>query len=412
MRSPRAVSGPLVALLLAASLVTLTAAQDATPGASEAAPGTASAATPVAGGAQVAAAGLTNPRGFAWDDNGVLYVALAGSGGTTPATGEQVPPPVGPYQGGPTASVVAILDGCPVTVTDGLPSAVDVDGAVLGVGDVAFLDGQLYVLVAGGGASHGNPESPAGVYAIEDDGTATLVADIGAWHRENPVTGEVGGYEPDASLYAMVANEGALWVSEANSAQVLTVTTDGTIERIADLSENNIVPTALAVAPGGGVYLGYLTNFPFIDGTSKISEVAPDGSVTDVWTGLSTVTGVAVGPDGTLYAAEMATGGDSPQSPLPPGSGRVVRQTGPGTLEEVATGLQLPIALDFGPDDALYLALPAIGADNGEGAILQLNPAASGPVELGGLVPPGIGCLVEATPTAGGTPAVAASPAA
>ena len=71
----------------------------------------------------------------------------------------------------------------------------------------------------------------------------------------------------------------------------------------------------------------------------------PDGKVTDVWTGLTMITGLAVGDDGALYALEMATNNIEKPPYTLPGTGRVVRQTGPDSLAEVVVGLDFPIAL-------------------------------------------------------------------
>jgi hypothetical protein len=109
-----------------------------------------------------------------------------------------------------------------------------------------------------------------------------------------------------------------------------------------------------------------------------VLHVAPDGTVSEHWTGLTLVTALAAGPDGSLYALEMATGID-PADPasIAPGSGRVMRRTGPDSAEDVVTGLDLPVAMEFGPDGALYVAGPAFGADDGEGTILRVDNAAA-----------------------------------
>jgi hypothetical protein len=73
----------------------------------------------------VMAAGLTNPRGFTVAPDGTLMVAIAG-------------------REGPHAGVARIEDGCPVLVADGLPAYRIVFGAVTGVADVAYLNGQFY----------------------------------------------------------------------------------------------------------------------------------------------------------------------------------------------------------------------------------------------------------------------------
>lgn len=353
----------LFIVTLLALLVAPVAAQEATPG-----------AMPQNSALTTVASGLITPRGFLWTADGTLYVAQAGSGGTSLGT-PTAPPPVGPFQGGPTASVVRIENGCPVLVVGGLPSTSDQIGGILGVEDLAVLDGHLYAAVDGGGEAHGNPAQPAGVYRILDNGSAELVADLSAWVRANPVANMPPDFDPDAAGYGMVADEaaGTLWVGNPNSGEILSVSLDGTVTRVADLSAGHLVPTMMAADPQGGVYVGYLTAVPFPDGVAKVSHVAADGTVTDVWTGLTTVTDVAVGPDGTLYAVEMSTGNLEEEPFLVPGSGRIVRQTGPASAEEVASGLMFPITIRFGPDGALYVALPAVGAASGGGVIARVD---------------------------------------
>lgn len=369
------------------------------------------AATPVAGTPIVPiASGLTNPRGFIWGPDGTLYVALAGSGGSTPAT-EDAPATaiLGPFTGGLTGALAKIENGCPVAVATGLPSTLDAMGEVLGAEDVAMLGGELYVSSDGGGPVHGNPDHPSGIYKVAADGTTTLVADLSAYLRANPVKTAPGDYDPDADGYRMAADEaaGALWVLEPNSQGVLSVKPDGTITRVVDLSDAHPVPASIALVPGGGaVYVGMLTAVPFTDGSAKVIKVMADGTATDVWTNLTTVTGLAVGPDGTLYAAEMSTG-NLPGPPfLVPGSGKVVKQTGMNTSEDVATGLMLPISLGFGPDGGLYASMPAIGANGGEGMIAWVGGATPEAVPMGASCVPIPETLspVMATPSAAATP--------
>jgi hypothetical protein len=278
---------------------------------------------------------------------------------------------------------------------------------VLGAEDLAMLGGQMYVSVDGGGAAHGNADHPSGIYKINSDGTATIVADLSAWLRANPVKTAPGDYDPDADGYRMVADEkaGALWVIEPNSQGVLSVKPDGTITRVVDLSAGHPVPASIALVPGGGgVYVGMLTAVPWTDGSAKVIKVMADGTTTDVWTNLTTVTGLAVGSDGTLYAAEMSTGNTTNPPFLVPGSGKVVKQTGPSTSEDVATGLMLPVALNFGPDGGLYASMPAIGAANGQGMIAWVGGTGMGasatPMAAGSACTPIAETLTAATPMA------------
>jgi hypothetical protein len=56
---------------------------------------------------------------------------------------QQTPAPVGPYRGGSSGRVSRISAGGKVTtVASGFPSAQDAMGDLLGVADVAFLEGQ------------------------------------------------------------------------------------------------------------------------------------------------------------------------------------------------------------------------------------------------------------------------------
>lgn len=350
----------------------------------------------------VVANGLTSPRGFTWDSEGNLYLVQAGSGGTTPGVPE-MPPPLGPFMGGLTASVVRIDNGCATTLANELPSVLDGEGVVLsGATDVAFLKGQLYVLIAGGTEGNGNPAFTNGVYAVNDDGSTTLVADYTAWLMENPpVFASPDGPNP-GNLYGMVSDGEKLWITDSVNGLVSTVTPDGTISLAADVSDGHPVPTGIAPAPQGGVYVGMLTAIPYLDGAARVVHIAENGAVTDAWTGLTAITGIAVSSDGTLYAAEMSTGNLNEPPFVVPGSGKIVRQTGIDTAEEVLTDIDLPVMIGFGPEDDLYLTTPAFGPDAGRGLgrVLRIAVAES-PASLAGLAP--------GAPTCGATPV--ASPA-
>jgi hypothetical protein len=119
-----------------------------------------------ADGVSVFASGFNGPRGLRFGPDGYLYVAEAGLGGTTSTIGQctQVPGPPGgpgPDTGGKTARISKVSpNGIRTTVADGLPSLQSAAGARQGVSDVAFIDDELYALIAGGGCSHGNPIFP------------------------------------------------------------------------------------------------------------------------------------------------------------------------------------------------------------------------------------------------------------
>jgi sugar lactone lactonase YvrE len=335
-------------------------------------------------GVDVVAAGLTNPRGFAWSPDGSLYLALAGSGGETRievADGFTL-------ELGLSSSVATVADGCATPLASGLVSAHWVEpGWVWGAMDVALLDDELYVLVSGAGPTWLSATSFSGVFRFNDDGTMTLVADITSWLPDHPPALTPPDYNADGSLFDLEAAGDALLLSEAVGGQLLRVSPAGEISTVADLSEGHMVPTGIAVDEEGNAYVGFETTPPYPDGTSKVVKVTADGAVSDAWTGLTAVTDVAIAPDGTLYAAEMATGNLDTEPYLRPGSGRVVRQNGPDGVEEVLIDVSYPTGLGFDPDGALHITYPAFApnAGDGQGALLRIDPAAATPISLAGV---------------------------
>lgn len=328
-------------------------------------------ATPTASSpVSIAARRLTNPRGFAWNASGELHVALAGSGGAS-----IIQAPDGGYASTGDSGILArIDDGEPVTVSDYFASTTVSGERTLGPASVAFLGDEPYVLLdANAMAFRLNTSHPDGIYRVTADGSFFLVADTAAWVTANPTVFKPADYNPEGELMGMVAIGDIFWVVESNNGQVLTISLNGTINRMADLSENHPLPTSPSRSPNGGVYVGFLTPAPYTDGSSKVVEVTPDARVRDVWTGLTMVTAVATAPDGTIYAAEMATGNTETRPYVAPETGRIVRRTGDDTLEVVATHVNYPVALDFGPDGALYVACPAMGTIDPDGYILRID---------------------------------------
>ena len=372
----------LVAFVLLLAALPAATAEDATPAAMPPLP-------PLSANASVFATGLDSPRGLEFGPDGALYVAEAGTGGSVSTVGqcEQVPPPVGPYTGGTTGRVSKIdATGQRSTVAEGLPS--DQTSAALGsepagVAAVAWGDGKLFSLVAGGGCSHGNPASPNGVYAIGEDGKPKLVADLTAWVRAHPTKQpNPGDFEPDGSPYGMALAGGKLYVVEANHGAVDAVdAATGAVSRVVDISatRGHIVPASIATGPDGTLYVGNLTTLPYLDGSAVVLRIAPDGTLSTYAEGLTTVLGLAwVGND--LYALESTTANLAQPPFVHPGSGKVVRVVPGGTPETVATGLNFPTGMTLGPDGALYVANNGFGFGPaaGKGEIVRVTlPAAT-----------------------------------
>jgi hypothetical protein len=326
----------------------------------------------------VYATNLAGPRGLKFGPDGYLYVAEAGFGGgnsTTPSQCAQVPGPIGPYKNGNTARISKIdRSGNRTTVASGFPSAVSSDATAdtMGVGDIAFLDGQLYAVTAGGGCSHGNLTVPNFVARVDTrSGNWTRIANLSTFLMSHPAMyPDAADFEPDGVFYSLIAFQDRLYTVEPNHGQVFTVSTSGEVGEATDISEaeGHIVPTSIA-EKDGNFYVGNLGLFPVTPDASKILTLSgvPDGGsipwldfcqdlqklrVAGSRAGFATVVAVDFGPDGLLYALEL-----SPAAGLPtPGVGKVVRLTRTGDIEDVATGLSVPTGMTFGPDGDLYVS--------------------------------------------------------
>jgi len=326
----------------------------------------------------VFASGLAGPRGLKFGPDGDLYVAEAGFGGTNSTTTSQcgqVPAPIGPYKNGNTARISKLdKHGNRTTVASGFPSAVSSDATsdTMGVGDIAFLDGQLYAVTAGGGCSHGNLSIPNLIAHVDTQaGTWTMVANLSKFLQEHPAMyPDAADFEPDGVFYSLIAYQDRLYTVEPNHGQVFSVSPTGEIDEAIDISEAeaHIVPTSIA-AKDGNFYVGNLGLFPITPDASKILTLSPgpDGGfiprldfcqdlqklrVAGSRAGFTTVVAVDFGPDGLLYALEL-----SPAAGFPtPGVGKVVRLNRTGDIEDVATGLSVPTGMTFGPDGDLYVS--------------------------------------------------------
>jgi len=322
----------------------------------------------------VFATGLNNPRGLKFGPDAHLYVAEGGIGGTGTTTGcDQVIPPVGPYTGSKTGARISRINpaGMRTTFVDDLPSSVAALGFISGVGDVAFIDHDMYAIFAGAGCSHGVPGIPNAVIKIDHNGSWKIIADLSAYQKSHPVKNpEPDDFEPDGTWYSMINVGGNLFAIEPNHGELDKITEDGIITRVADISasQGHVVPTVMAYH-NGNFYVGNLNTFPIM-GNSSIYKITPGGNVSVVATGFSAILGIAFDKLGALYILQNTTGNPFPT----PGTGNIVRLDPNGSRMTVVSGLNLPTAMVFGPDDNLYVSNwgfgpPAIGG----GQVLKIG---------------------------------------
>jgi hypothetical protein len=338
----------------------------------------------------ILASGLNDPRGLTFGPDGTLYIAEGGTGGTTSTVGicTQVLS-IGPDSGGPSARISKLSPGGKLSVlSTGLPSFVAKQGDIIGVADVAFLEGKLYALIGGGGCSHGNPTLPNGIVKVNlNSGKWDYITDLSLFYLEHPAAyPDTFDFEPDGVPYSMIAHNGRLFAIEPNHGTITATTPDGETRQIMDFSFHfgHVVPTSIA-AHDNNLYIGNLGQFPITSQWERVTTLSRDIGFIDTAPGLTedlnkfriagsragftTVVSLKFGPDGLLYALELS---DTPGGYPNPGDGKVVRLNADGDIETVVTGLSLPGGMVFGPDQALYIS-NAGDLGPGKGQILRIE---------------------------------------
>jgi hypothetical protein len=339
-----------------------------------------------AAGPQVFATGLNNPRGLAFDEEGNLYVAEGGTGGTMSTVGQcaQVAFPVGPYSGGFTASIRRISpNGQKTVVASGLPSSQT--GPALGslksgVADVVVRDDEdgVFALISGAGCSHGLKGTSNSIVRVNANGSTTMVANLSAFMAAHPVANPDnnpvnGDFEPDGTWYNMVSLGDSFYAAEPNTQQIVRVSRTGAVSRVIDFSvffPGNTDwrgPTALT-AHGRFLYTGTLTEFPIVPGKAQVFKVDPRTGAFSVFaSNLTTILGLAFGEDGALFVLETNA---APGFPAP-GNGRVVMVKG-NQHTVIASGLSVPTGIAVGPDGNLFVSVNGYGGPPGAGMVVKI----------------------------------------
>ena len=251
-------------------------------------------------------------------------------------------------------AVTRISHGHQRRVVAELPSIAGEDGTqALGPSDIALRRfGGAYITVGLGAdpaarAQLGDIGAGLGkLYKLSRFGGVREVADIAAFEAaENP-----DGFVPDSNPNSVLVRHGRpIVVVDAGGNDVLRVRRNGAISTIAVFPvEEGVpqpVPTAVVAGPDGALYVSQLVGFPFPVGAARIFRIVP-GSEPEVFAdGLTNVTDLAFGPDGSLYVVEIAANGLLSGDP----TGALIRIGPDGSRETIASdGLEAPygVAVD------------------------------------------------------------------
>jgi sugar lactone lactonase YvrE len=343
----------------------------------------------------VIASGLNNPRGLAFDEDGHLWVAEAGRGGTqclaTP--GE----PTNPTCFGSTGALSRIVGGQVHRVYRGLPSRAAKDGSeALGPDGLAIFEDSIYTVE--GESDFAIPQGLGPGLSVrffaqagrllrgnadrddEEDASRALttVADPGdfdfAWTNQHK---SIQVQYPDANPHGILVLPHQIYLVDAAANTLDSIDQDGTVHILAvfpDPPVSDAVPTCIDRGPDGALYIGQLTGVGNGPTAANVYRWTAQQGL-KVWqSGFSAITGCGFGSDGSFYVTEFDTVGFPPTGP----SGDVVRIAHNGTRTVLGSGqLFFPNGFAAGKDGSIYVSnwsiLPGTSSGGPTGEVVRIG---------------------------------------
>ena len=298
---------------------------------------------------EVVVEGLTSPRGLALDQDGNLLIAETGGGRLLKVTRDR------DVRSLTTTRLPHALNSGPDAKYTAGPSA------------ISLLNGEVFVIV---GEFRGNKS--ARLYRITGET---------GYEAVTPVTDAFSPTENRFSNPYDIVNAPEVdgWiVSDPGGNSLLAVDLDGNIHDYVVFQSFTIpdheapvemVPTGIARGADGAVYVGSLTGFPYpreqavvwrVEDLNGDGDAMDEGEVEPFVTGLTTVTDITFGADGTLYIAEFSSdtravlqGGDFSKNAAS-NPGRVLRWNG-SELTVFADNVVSPTGL-LATESTLYIS--------------------------------------------------------
>lgn len=333
-------------------------------------------------GATVVADQLLQPRGLTFGPDGALYIAEAG-----------IAPPQGQNANNTGRLTKIAPDGTRTVILDQIATTGSEFNGALGASATAFISDTLalsgtvvvsdtiYLATAGPDGGRGNAKS--GVYAVQQDGSTRLVADLGEFNDAHKPQYLDTDYDR-ANPYDVVALNGKLYIADGNVQVINEVDPFAppgqNIRRVADMSRGHPVLTGLVAGRDGNLYVTQFTHGPYTEAYSEnaaqIFRVTVDGKVTPIASGLTMVMGLDQAPDGTFYATEFVSDLDPQGNFTAPG--RLVKlREGDSTVTVVVPNLAYPGGVVVGPDGMVYFADYSVTIPSGAvqmGAVYKIKP--------------------------------------
>jgi hypothetical protein len=225
------------------------------------------------------------------------------------------PPPAARCYGA-TGAISRLWHGVQKRVFTGLPSI-----AFPPAGDTAA--GPQHVLFQGRGGlfvtigCSCNKNTPTGalldglgfgyLLKVSASGNTKPIADVARYEAvENPDKGLI-----DSNPYGLLALPGHRLVTDAGGNSLVDVSANGNVTTVATFptvpgpfGPRDAVPTDVVVGPDGAYYVSTLTGFPFTAGTASVYRIVPGQVPTLYAWNLTALTGLAFGPDGSLYVLQ------------------------------------------------------------------------------------------------------------
>jgi hypothetical protein len=340
-------------------------------------------------GVGIVASGLDNPRGIDLDPStGAIYIAQAGRGGAGPCIPSPEDPEAPPACLGSTGAITRIANGRQRDVVSGLPSIASNGAFASGPQDVDVERHGFGSFVTGLGGSPtqrgllGDGAADLGwLFVFTPSGRVQKRADLTAYEETaDPVPDPDG---PDSNPTSVLNTRRGAVAVDAGGNDLLRVRRRGDISTIAVFESRLVdsppeipdlppqlpmqaVPTAVTKGPDGAYYVSQLTGFPFPAGGANVYRVEPGSEPTVYASGLTNVTDLAFGRDGTLYVVEISKNGLLSGDPagelleIPPGGGAT------HTSVASAEALVEPYGVAIGRHGELYVTNHSTSAGGGQ----------------------------------------------